>query len=128
MRSRLHHSLVALSCTVLGLSACQAWRDIVPPPEGWAEASVEVVREPVCADPDRRMQEGPFERRTREEPSLSDVWTWAGGITTVDLDQDGFLDILAPVERGLDYAPGGPTGPTGSIGTEVFGDFDLSFA
>ncbi|MBX2800541.1 MAG: CRTAC1 family protein [Myxococcales bacterium] len=81
----------------------------------------------VCAQPDAREVLGPFERRTRPLPDISDLWTWAGGVTLADLNQDGWLDTLACVEPGLELYAGSPDQSFPSQGEVVFGAFDLSF-
>ena len=92
----------------------------------------------LCEDPSRRA-EARWDRYTFPVPPNSSMWLWGGGALTMDLDQDGRQDILAPTETGLkrylqtpagtfvetqDWL-GGNTLGTGASAADYDGDGDL---
>lgn len=52
-----------------------------------------------CSVPSDRDRLGPFQRRESPGSAASRAYLWSGGILAGDLDNDGFLDVLAPSEN-----------------------------
>ncbi len=127
--------LIPGSCTALALAGAALGGCVPeePAPGSGSEASevpVAIVSRATapCADPGERQARGPFEERQREVPPLSDIWTWGGGVTVADLDEDGWLDTLSTVEPGVALYPGSADGAFDSVGEDVFAGVDLSYA
>ncbi len=129
----------------LGLLACSGGDDSVSTPDegvptadtsppddtgelflGSVPATAAEHGEVTCADSGQRSNVGPFERGTAPDPPNHDLWIWGGALMTADLDGDGWLDVLAPTEYGLQLYEGGPTGFI-ERGIEVFGPLDLTY-
>jgi hypothetical protein len=82
-----------------------------------------------CVAPSTRSTQGPFAKQVDSAvPQPTIPWIWHGGITAIDLDGDGPLDMLTALEQGVELYQGSLTGTFPKWGIEVFGGFDLSYA
>jgi hypothetical protein len=91
-----------------------------------APVDVSLGGQVVCADPSARL-DGPYERRASSTPPNSDLWIWAGGEMAGDFNGDGWLDLMAPNELGMELYEGGPGGALTPRGQQVLSQHDLSF-
>ncbi len=78
-----------------------------------------------CPESGARATLGPFEVLERVSEPVSWPWTWGGGITIADLDDDGALDVLLALESGIEVLFGPEPWNAAPV---ALGDAGLSFA
>ncbi len=96
-----------------------------PPPVSSVGVELELARHRSCADPSRRAEQG-FDRFVYGEARATRNWNWGGGVMAGDLDGDGALELVLPVEPGvviLRWRDGAI-----EVDRDTFGGFDLAFA
>lgn len=88
-------------------------------------ARVESTVPKACVDPALRDELGPYEVFVKPGPAASTASMWSGGILAGDLDRDGLLDVLAPLEPFARLYQGRAGGPPGDV-SGALDQFDLT--